>query len=459
MSGPTHRWSRQEQNNLIADAMRFDQYEERVLFDQSILSFSSGQNSAFNTIPNVIDNGLRPNTFFLQGPAGTGKTFLYKVLCNYYRSKGDIFLCVASSGIASLLLPGRSIAHSQFRIPIDCPDGTRCSINRQSPLAGLLKKTRLIIWDEVTMQLKHNFVAVDLTLRDIMQNQDDLFGGIPVVLGGDFAQILPVVRRGRRENTANACIRFWDKWSIVRPLFLTQNMRVIEGELNQRFADWLAKLSYTPSLYGPVELPDFIRVTHDREEFREFVYPIQQIRTPASSFFRERAILSSRNDEVDKFNDNLSHLIGANYHSYYSLDTTQNDQSRHVSDYTPEFLRTVSGQGLPPGKLTLHVGMPVMLLRNYYSREGLINGCRLIITRLYNHCLKSRITSADSRFDGNEHIISRINLSCDENLSFTLIRKQLPLRPCYAMTINKSQGQMLKYAGVDLITPVFSHGQ
>ncbi|POS85882.1 hypothetical protein EPUL_002865, partial [Erysiphe pulchra] len=178
-----------------------------------------------------------------------------------------------------------------------------------------------------------------------------------------------------------------------------------------------------------------------------------------SSFFRERAVLSSRNDEVDKFNDNLSHLIGANYHSYYSLDTTQNDQSRHVSDYTPEFLRTVSGQGLPPGKLTLHVGMPVMLLRNYYSREGLINGCRLIITRLYNHCVKARITSADPRFDGNEHIISRINLSCDENLPFTLIRKQLPLRPCYAMTINKSQGQTLKYAGVDLITPVFSHGQ
>ncbi|POS84654.1 hypothetical protein EPUL_002232 [Erysiphe pulchra] len=164
MSGPTHSWSRQEQNNLIADAMRFDQYEQRVLFDQSILSFSSGQNSAFNTITNVIDNGLRPNTFFLQGPAGTGKTFLYKVLCNYYRSKGDNVLCVTSSGIASLLLLGGSTAHSQFRIPIDCPDGTRCSINRQSPLAGLLKKTRLIIWDEVTMQLKHNFGAVDLTL-------------------------------------------------------------------------------------------------------------------------------------------------------------------------------------------------------------------------------------------------------------------------------------------------------
>lgn len=74
-----------------------------------------------------------------------------------------------------------------------------------------------------------------------------------------------------------------------------------------------------------------------------------------------------------------------------------------------------------------------MLRRNYYTREGLINGCRLILTRLYNYCVKARITSEDIRFDGNEHIISRITLSYDENLPFTLIRKQLPLRPCHAM--------------------------
>ncbi|POS86492.1 hypothetical protein EPUL_003701 [Erysiphe pulchra] len=183
--------------------MRFDQYEERVLFDQSILSFSSGQNSALNTITNIIDNSLRPNTFFSQDPAGTSKTFLHKVLCNYYRSKLNIVLCVASSGVASLLLFGGSTAHLQFRITIECPDGSRCGIKQ---LAGLLEKIRLIIWDEVKVQLNHNFGAVDLTLRNIMHNPDDSFGGIPVVLGCDFAQILPVIRRGRRENTVNVCI-------------------------------------------------------------------------------------------------------------------------------------------------------------------------------------------------------------------------------------------------------------
>ncbi|POS82141.1 hypothetical protein EPUL_006719 [Erysiphe pulchra] len=67
--------------------------------------------------------------------------------------------------------------------------------------------------------------------------------------------------------------------------------------------------------------------------------------------------------------------------------------------------------------------------------------------------------SQDPRYNGREHIISRITLNTSEDLPFTLTRKQLPIRPCYAMTINKSQGQTLQSVGIDLTTPVFSHGQ
>ncbi|POS81884.1 hypothetical protein EPUL_005913, partial [Erysiphe pulchra] len=181
------------------DSDWYNQEEERIQHSESISMFSSGQQQAYCTIINTVDTNIRPNTFFLQDPAGTGKTFLYKILCNYYRSQGGIVLCVASSGIASLLLPGGSTAHSLFRIPIECTDSSRCHISRQTKLARLLTVTKLILWDEVTMQNKHNFNAVDKTLRDLM-NSDELFGGIPVVLGGDFAQILPVVKRGQRQD-------------------------------------------------------------------------------------------------------------------------------------------------------------------------------------------------------------------------------------------------------------------
>ena len=57
----------------------------------------------------------------------------------------------------------------------------------------------IIIWDEVPMQHKYCFEAVSRTLNDICHaNKHDLFGNIPILLGGDFAQILPVVRRGNR---------------------------------------------------------------------------------------------------------------------------------------------------------------------------------------------------------------------------------------------------------------------
>ncbi|POS81876.1 hypothetical protein EPUL_006834, partial [Erysiphe pulchra] len=361
LAGPSHDWTIREDNTLIANALNYNQEEERNQHAESISMFSPGQQQAYNTIISTVDTNIRPNTFFLQGPAGTGKTFLYKTLCNYYRSQGGIVLCVASSGIASLLLPGGSTAHSLFRIPIECTDSSRCHISRQTKLARLLTVTKLIIWDEVTMQNKHNFNAVDKTLRDLM-NSDELFGGIPVVLGGDFARILPVVKRGQRQDIVNACIRYWQNWSLITPLFLTQNMRVVESEVNQQFVDWLYQLSYTHSQHGLIDLPDWIQTTDDRQFFRQFIYPGHAIQIPNSSFFLKRAILTSRNDAVDVFNREIGDLTNSESHDYFALDTAQNDRSVELTDYTSEFLQAISGKGIPLGKLSLRVGMPIMLL-------------------------------------------------------------------------------------------------
>lgn len=309
------------------------------------------------------------------------------------------------------------------------------------------------------MQQKHHFSAVDKLLRDITGKKEQLFGGIPVLFGGDFAQILPVVEGGGREQITNACIRYWSKWSSITPLFLTENMRVINGEDNQRFAEWLSRLSYIPELYGDIDIPDWIRTTDDGKVFREFVYPEQLLETGDTSLFHDRAILASTNESVDSFNSEIADLRTAQLREYYACDQVKKDETGQVSDYTPEYLRTLVPQGLPLGILKLQIGMPVMLLRNYYPKLGLCNGTRLIITALFNFCIKGRIISQDPRYNGKEHIISRIMLSTNKRLPFTLLRKQLPLRPCFSMTINKSQGQTFQRVGVDLTSPVFSHGQ
>lgn len=69
------------------------------------------------------ENILANNLFFLDGHGGTGKTFVYITLCHALRGEGSIVLCVASTGVASLLLPGGRTAHSTFKIPIDNLNG------------------------------------------------------------------------------------------------------------------------------------------------------------------------------------------------------------------------------------------------------------------------------------------------------------------------------------------------
>ena len=82
----------------------------------------------------------------------------------------------------------------------------------------------------------------------------------------------------------------------------------------------------------------------------------------------------------------------------------------------------------------------------------------MVVTKLRPHCFEARLLGGD--FDGELRTIPRIKLSSgDKDLTFTLTRKQFPVRLCFAMTINKSQGQSFEQVGVDLRTPVFAHGQ
>ena len=112
----------------------------------------------------------------------------------------------------------------------------------------------MIIWDETPMAHRHDFEAVDRTLKDILKlsenaSEDRIFGGKLVVLGGDFRQILPIVSKGRREATVSATIKESTIWDHCRVLHLKINMRVMNLRLpeNMRqqltdFANWLLSI-------------------------------------------------------------------------------------------------------------------------------------------------------------------------------------------------------------------------
>ena len=203
MPQPIHDWNLYNQNPLLTTELAYDMRTEEALRGDIVQKFNEDQAKHFREIVTAVTQDPRSAHFFLQGPGGTGKTFLYRGLCHHFRSSGRIILCVASSGIAATLLPGGTTTHSRFCIPLDLDENSVCYVGKNTQLAELLRQISLIIWDEVPMQHKYCFEAVYRMLTDVRGDQS-LFGGIAIVFGGDFAQILPVVKHGRRADIVSA---------------------------------------------------------------------------------------------------------------------------------------------------------------------------------------------------------------------------------------------------------------
>lgn len=123
-----------------------------------------------------------------------------------------------------------------------------------------------------------------------------------------------------------------------------------------------------------------------------------------------------------------------------------------------DVLNKIAASGMPPHKLTLKEGAPVMLLRNMHGVRGQANGTRLVVRKIHSRVVEAQIVTGCSI--GKVVYIPRINATnTDSALAFKFKRRQFPLRPAFAMTVNKSQGQTLRRAGLYLPTQCFSHGQ
>ena len=114
-------------NTLIADKLNYNRVELAEEAQELLSTMTDEQKNIFDTImKSVISN--EPSVFFVHGYGGTGKTYLWRSLTSTLRSQGKIVLVVASSGIASMLLPGGRTAHSRFAIPLAINEDSTCSI-------------------------------------------------------------------------------------------------------------------------------------------------------------------------------------------------------------------------------------------------------------------------------------------------------------------------------------------
>ncbi|XP_062112699.1 uncharacterized protein LOC133823863 [Humulus lupulus] len=114
--------------------------------------------------------------FFIDGPGGAGKKYLYSAILATVRSKKLIALASASSEVAATILPGGRTTHSRFKIPLEIDQNCICGGSKQSSLSNLSQLTTLIIWDEAPMIDRQSMEVLNIMLQDI--NESNLiFGG------------------------------------------------------------------------------------------------------------------------------------------------------------------------------------------------------------------------------------------------------------------------------------------
>jgi hypothetical protein len=137
-----------------------------TIVNEHVFQINVEQTVVYQEVLTLV-NEHNGTTFFLDGLARIGKTFLYNTITVKLCSEEKIVICVTSYGIVALLLDFGQTSHFTFKLPIQINEDSICAIHKTSNHADLLRKTTLIIWDEIHMQHYHCPKVVDHMLCDL----------------------------------------------------------------------------------------------------------------------------------------------------------------------------------------------------------------------------------------------------------------------------------------------------
>ena len=392
--------------------------------------------------------------FFLDGPAGSGKTYLYTYLVKELAAQNRTCVTAAWTGIAATLLENGRTIHSTFKLPVPVLPNSACRIRPNSPVAANLRRSALILLDEASMISKDAFQCIDRCLKDIT-NSDVPFGGKTVLLGGDFRQTLPIPSRIFPQHVTEICITSSHLWEHVTLLRLNANMRARQDQA--QFADFLIQMGngFIPQRQEQ-PFPDTIAIPPQcvvNGSITGEIFP----NNLAVDEYSTRVIVTPTNDTALRLNNViLNNLPGDVVHTF-SADSIHGEDLENPEQYPINYINSLTPPGMPPHDLQLKPNCIVTLLCNMNPKNGLCNGTRLRVIRIQPRFLQCR--NITGPYNGQEVILPKIALQPTENnLPFQLRRVQFPVRLAYVMTINKVQGQTYEKVGIYLDRPCFSHG-
>ncbi|XP_021728397.1 uncharacterized protein LOC110695477 [Chenopodium quinoa] len=301
---------------------------------------------------------------------------MWKTLSAAVRRQGEIVLNVASSRIVSLLLSGGRT--SRFAIFINEHENTTCEIKQRVPLAEILIKTKLIIWDKAPMIHKFCFEALDRSLRDILRFSNSM---------GRLLFLVDIFDKFYRLFQKEADKILFFRLSILHIYgIIVESIFDTEGEPNDGETT--------------IEIPDEVLIKDEAScpvtSIVKNVYTSILHNLDDPKYFQERVILAPTHECVEVINEHLLNMILGEEKVYLSSDSIcKADMQNNQELYSTDFLNSIKCSGLSNYSLRLKVGVPVMLLRNIDQPSGLCNGTRLVITQLGNPAIETKILSGN----------------------------------------------------------------
>lgn len=345
---------------------------------------------------------------YLTGSAGSGKTYVLNQYINYLRERDVEVGVTASTGIAATHMNGVTI-HSW------CGTGIRTNLSdyeidaleEKQYLWNRFHKTKVLIIDEISMLHAEHLDLIDRVCRSFKRS-DLPFGGMQIVLCGDFFQLPPVSKEGEDINF----VYFSNAWKEMdlKVCYLEEQHR--QGD--SVFVDILNRIRAN-------EIDD--RVIALLEERREAVFEgnIQPTK------------LFTHNIDVDAINEqHIQALPGAS--KVYTMEARGN----------PFLVETLKKSCLAPEKLSIKPGAQVMFVKNNFE-AGYVNGTLGTVVNF-----EKDGTPMVRTFSGKLINATLANWSIEEDGKVKAEIAQIPLRLAWAITVHKSQGMSLDAAEVDL---------
>jgi len=390
-------------------------YSQQDFLELNKVTLNKKQKHAYS----LLING---KNIFITGPGGVGKSAILKIFTKLYKKSRKIAI-TSTTGTSAILLNGTTL-HSYLGLSYDVKD-IKSLVDKIAHFNWLRKRwiaLECLIIDEISMLDPNLFDMLEEVAR-IIRDNDEPFGGIQLVISGDFSQ-LPCI------GTNNFCFqaKSWKKCihhSIYLDEIIRQGDPVFQNCLNNIRIGNITN--------------EVIKVLESRKG--ENLY---------NSYGIKPTRLYSKNYDVNRINNmELDELAKDDRQFYeYDMDICVDSCVNNKNIAIEKFKKSCS----TPVKIQICVGAQVMLLKNLDLANGLANGSRGIIINFIDDLPLVKF------LNGEEKIINFNVWEVVENGKNILRAQQIPLKVAYAVSIHKSQGCSLDYAEIDLST-IFEYGQ